>query len=134
MNKRIVLIAMLFSFFACQDDKLEQKEEEKIQPSWMAETRTNFHPGMVRIKLKPDTEMQVQMSSANGVAQIGISRIDQLAAKLGATKIERLFPPAGKFEARHREAGLHLWYNVYFDEDMPLTRAAGDLTDRKSVV
>lgn len=128
MNKRIVLIAMLFSFFACQDDKLEQKEEEKIQPSWMAETRTNFHPGMVRIKLKPDTEMQVQMSSANGVAQIGISRIDQLAAKLGATKIERLFPPAGKFEARHREAGLHLWYNVYFDEDMPLTRAAGDLT------
>ena len=128
MNQKVVFIVMLFSLFACQDDKLEQKEEEKVQPVWMAETRTNFHPGVIRIKLTPDSETQVQVSSANGVAQIGISRIDQLAAKLGATKIERVFPPAGKFEGRHREAGLHLWYNVYFDEDMPLTRAAGDLT------
>lgn len=128
MKKRVVFIAMLFSFFACQDDKLEQKEEEKIQPAWMAETRTNFHQGVIRIKLKPDTEAQVQMTSVNGVAQMGITPIDRLAAKLGATKIERVFPPAGKFEARHREAGLHLWYNVYFDENMPLTRAAEDLT------
>lgn len=128
MNKKFVLIAMLLSFFACQDDKLEQKEEEKTQPTWMAETRTNFHPGIIRIKLKSDAGMQVQTTSVNGVAQMGISRIDQLAAKLGATKIERVFPPAGKFEERHRAAGLHLWYNVYFDENMPLTRAAGDLT------
>ncbi len=128
MNKKVILIVMLFSFLACQDDKLEQKEEEKTQPAWMAETRTNFHEGVIRIKLKPDTDAKVQMTSANGVAQMGISRIDQLAEKLGATKIERVFPPAGKFEARHREAGLHLWYNVYFDKDMPLTRAADDLT------
>lgn len=133
MNKKIALIVMMFSFFACQDDRLEQKEEENIQPVWMTETRTNFHPGMIRIKLKSDTEARVQMTSANGGAKTGISRIDQLTEKLGVTRIERVFPPAGKFEARHREAELHLWYNVYFDKDIPLTRAAGDLTSLSEI-
>lgn len=128
ISKKVAFVVVLFSFFACQDDKLEQKEEEKTQPVWMAETRTNFHPGMIRIRLTPETEASVQVNSAGGVAKTGVSRIDELAEKLGATKIERVFPPAGKFEARQREAGLHLWYNVYFDEEMPLTRAAADLT------
>lgn len=128
MNQKIVLIAMLLFLFSCQEDKLGQKEEEKKQPDWTEESSTNFFQGSIRIKLKSEVASEVQLTSANGIARMGISRIDQLAAKIGATKIERLFPPAGKFEARSRKAGLHLWYNVYFDENIPVTRAAGDLT------
>lgn len=126
MKQRIVLIAMLLFFFACQEDKIGQKEE-KTQPDWTEESSANFFQGSIRIKLNSQSASAVQLTSANGIAQMGISGIDDLAAKLGATKIERVFPPAGKFEARSRKHGLHLWYNVYFDENIPLTRAAFDL-------
>lgn len=36
--------------------------------------------------------------------------------------MKRLFPFAGKFEERTRKAGLHLWYEVEFDEQTPVTR------------
>ncbi len=133
MKQKVVFIVLLFSFWACQDDRLEQREEEETQPVWMAETRTNFHQGAIRIKLKPETASKVQLTSTQGVAQMGISAIDRFATKIGATRIERVFPPAGKFEARHREAGLHLWYNVYFDKNLPLTCAAGDLASLKEI-
>lgn len=35
----------------------------------------------------------------------------------GVVRMERLYPDAGEWEERHRKAGLHLWYKVYFDKD-----------------
>lgn len=132
MNQRIILIAMLLFLFSCQEDKLGQKEE-KTQPDWTEESATNFVPGAIRIKLKPQYFSEVKLASSQGIAQTGISALDQLAVKLGASKIERLFRPSGKFEVRAQKAGLHLWYNVYFDEEVPLTRAASDLSELSEI-
>ena len=44
-------------------------------------------------------------------------------SELGAYTMTRTFPPAGKWEARHREAGLHLWYDISFDASVPMTKA-----------
>lgn len=52
---------------------------------------------------------------------------------LGNCRLVRTFPDGGPFEARHREAGLHLWYDVFFDENLPLTRAAVDLGSLEGV-
>jgi len=43
---------------------------------------------------------------------------------IGATSVTRLFPECGRFEARTRAAGLHLWYCVSFDEKINLLTAA----------
>ena len=88
-----------------------------------------FEPDMIRVKLsgpladslKTDDEGRVTLSSS------GVKSIDELASSIGATGMRRTFPPAGKFEARTREAGLHLWYNVYFDPSTALTRAGEGL-------
>ena len=88
-----------------------------------------FEPDMIRVKLsgpladslKTDEEGRVPLSSS------GVKSIDGLASSIGATGMRRTFPPAGKFEARTREAGLHLWYNVYFDPSTALTRAGEGL-------
>ena len=88
-----------------------------------------FEPDMIRVKLsgpladslKTDDEGRVTLSSS------GVKSIDGLASSIGATGMRRTFPPAGKFEARTREAGLHLWYNVYFDPSTALTRAGEGL-------
>jgi len=42
----------------------------------------------------------------------------------GIVKMRRLFPYAGKFEARTRREGLHRWYEVYYDSSVSITKAA----------
>lgn len=51
----------------------------------------------------------------------------ELLEELGISSIERLFPEAGEFEARHRAAGLHRWYRVSYDRDVPRTKAGNGL-------
>ena len=46
---------------------------------------------------------------------------------LGVRRIERVFPDAGEFEARHRAAGLHRWYRVSYDPTVSRTKAGDDL-------
>ena len=46
--------------------------------------------------------------------------------------MERVFPDAGEFEARHRAAGLHRWYRVNYDEGISATKAQADLAAAKS--
>lgn len=127
MKCRLILILFLLAFFSCQDDKLTNEGKE-TDPEVIANDSKNYYKGYVRIKLKEQAGASVQLSSVNGQARMGISKIDEIAAQVGATKIERVFPYAGKFEARSRKAGLHLWYDVYFDENIPVTRAISDFS------
>ena len=50
------------------------------------------------------------------------------ASPLGVLSVERIFPDAGEFEARHRAAGLHRWYRIRYDEDLPATKAQEGLS------
>lgn len=45
----------------------------------------------------------------------------------GVVSMRRLFPDAGKFEARTREEGLHKWYVLTYDEGQPMTKASDGL-------
>ena len=42
----------------------------------------------------------------------------------GIVRMRRLFPEAGRFEARTRKEGLHRWYEVYYDTSVSITKAA----------
>ena len=52
---------------------------------------------------------------------------------LGAYTMTRTFPEAGRFEERHRRAGLHLWYDIHFDPALPLSKAGRTLVDSDQV-
>lgn len=62
-------------------------------------------------------ELEAQSSSDGKVRTKAVKSI------MGSqfTYMERLFPPAGKFEARTRAEGMHLWYIVKYN---PQTRAS----------
>lgn len=49
--------------------------------------------------------------------------------ELGAAHVRRIFPDAGIYEARSREAGLHRYYSLTFPEEFPLTRAVDALEE-----
>ncbi len=56
----------------------------------------------------------VSLNSA-GYSQIGIRTFDQLNAQYNATQMKRVFPYAGKYEAKHIKYGLDLWYEITID-------------------
>ncbi|MBO4465621.1 MAG: S8 family serine peptidase [Bacteroidales bacterium] len=82
-----------------------------------AETASNVVPGYLYVKFntEPDAALLNELESS------------------GVYTLSRMYPPAGKFEKRHREAGLHLWYVAKFDPERPVTKAADDFSVLSSV-
>ena len=54
--------------------------------------------------------------------------IGRSASALKITRMERTFPHAGKYEERTRREGLHLWYDVWYSEDVSVARATGEVS------
>ena len=60
--------------------------------------------------------------------------LEALMLDLGIDAMERVFPDAGEFEARHRREGLHRFYYVNFAKDQPVTKAVSALQEMSGVV
>lgn len=103
MKLRIVPFVFLLLALSCsREAETTQKEQPAAieQPSLASGTT----PGVIRVKFKHEPEEGTTFT-------------------LGSYTLTRTFPPAGKWEKRHRAAGLHLWYDVIFDETVPVTKA-----------
>lgn len=75
--------------------------------------------GEVIIKFAPEMEdiLEATMTRSEGEAtRSGIPSTDEVLDILNAYSFERVFPVDMRHEERTREAGLHLWYIVRFDE------------------
>lgn len=84
--------------------------------------KPKYVEGKVRVKLQP--EMAERMSKAllpTGASRMkaayvktGMSLMDRVGQQVKAVKMTRVFPYAGKDEARHKQAGLDLWYDITY--------------------
>lgn len=72
--------------------------------------RLKFNP-TVEKTLKAYDNAQVKVS-ADGYVKTGLTSVDKVIAKYSGAELKRVFRPAGKFEARHEQFGLHLWYEL----------------------
>ena len=66
--------------------------------------------------------------SEEAAASCDRSGPSEVLTALGIHSMERLFPDAGEFEARHRAAGLHRWFKVSYDDNAPRTKAGSELS------
>lgn len=99
---------------SAQLSPLSEKEESSFNVS------TGSAPGIIRIKFKKEP--------------FGTKGETLDLSALGSYTMTRTFPPAGKWEERHRKAGLHLWYDISFNQDLPLTKATATLDGFKDLV
>ncbi|HAP61694.1 MAG TPA: hypothetical protein DCR93_20065, partial [Cytophagales bacterium] len=98
------------------------------QKGYQLRNDVNYQEGVIRIKFQEhqaaalDALMKGQrtVQSRAGVLETGFAAVDAVNATIGATEMKRVFRPAGKFEARHRQWGLHLWYEVTYTSDQQL--------------
>ena len=118
MNIKNLLLALpltVFMLAACSEKEISVNEEPDAKGR--KEVPANAVPGHIRIKLDRQTAYSkgVDLSS------------------LGSYTMVRTFPDGGRFEKRHHEAGLDLWYDVFFDKDIPLTRASGSIKGMEGI-
>ncbi|HEY0741636.1 MAG TPA: S8 family serine peptidase, partial [Chryseosolibacter sp.] len=79
-------------------------------------------PGIVRVKLKEAYARNV-VSTRLAYGQFGLKNIDDAAKQVGVKAVKRIFRESGKFEKAHRAFGLHLWYEIAFDEKVAVSEA-----------
>lgn len=89
--------------------------------------------GWVRVKLTDDSNPLPVGTFTRGNVASGDAELDAVAEMLGATEVKRVFNDGGRFAERRRKWGLHLWYDVKFDESLPVSRAAAEFGALKNV-
>lgn len=102
---------------------LEQAREEPQE----AAVTPGVEPGVALVCFDDEMTAQVEESLSAGLLQTKSASFDALASELGIKGMRRLFPFAGEYEPRTRASGLHRWYVVDFDTEVPVTKAQSDL-------
>lgn len=92
-------------------------------------------PGEIIVEFTEEFTMQVEKEFAEGnFLQTKAGGAGEIFSALGVTSVRKLYDDGGKWEARHRAAGLHRWYRISYDESLPATRAGEGLSSIPGVV
>lgn len=68
-----------------------------------------------------DGQQPLKASRATRYVEVpGLAKINSLNQTFEVSEMKRVFRPAGKFEARHRAFGLHLWYEISYDGEVDI--------------
>lgn len=126
----IYTFALFLSVVSCQDDGLVSNTAV-IPQAPETEIPTNATDDELLIKFTPEMSdiLDRTLTRAGGVStRSGIPSTDEVLDILGTHHFERVFPVDPRTEERTREAGMHLWYLVRFDEGTDLKEAARQLS------
>lgn len=93
-----------------------------ISHETIAQNVAEVHEGKLRIKIVETTASFLQATrmsqTSDGYLKTGNAALDGVLQQSKATSMKRVFRHAGKFEAKHRAHGLHLWYEVSIGTDV----------------
>ena len=131
--KRLLFLSLLLLVIAsCGKDSVTVPAPAPDPQEGQATQDRFLIPGTVLVQLSD--EMIDLVESAGSPVHTKSAGFNRLSEVLDITSIERVFPDAGRFEARHREAGLHRWYRIRYDGEAPATKAASGLEDLEGVL
>lgn len=133
MRTRTFIYSVLcaFALSSCNDNEIVNDIPEVQEPSLSltvdaidGELLIKFSPEMTSIL---DSYFVTRAAGAGKATRSGIPSTDEVLDILGAYSFERVFPVDPRTEERTREAGLHLWYKVCFDDNVDLDAAVKEL-------
>lgn len=130
MKKIILLFLSTLWLSACSNDTsmdIPSIDEVQSNAPTFSFSENDVVKGHMRIKLKEEPPGQIAVRNVGGRVSTGIRALDGSATLLGVTRMERTFPYAGRYEERTRREGLHLWYDVWYSDEMATTRAISEV-------
>lgn len=131
MRKNIQLFSLFFLliFLSCKSEiDFSEPNISDIQSRTSTEIIDPNAPpvieGQLVIKLTKNTISEKVLFDEGIIPMNSVPQPMYVALNsIKASKMERLFPSAGKFEGRSRRAGMHLWMVVTFDENTDVSQA-----------
>lgn len=135
MTKRIIAIIAAAGLLAWGCNTVEEDSlvpEENVSGEVVDSA---IIPGEIIVELSDELVEQLEADFARGLfLQTKSSAVNSVFQSIGATSVERLYEDGGEWEPRHREAGLHKWYRIKFDPELPQTKAQSSLDDIPGIV
>lgn len=104
-----------------------EKERELAPSEYVFGSELSEDQLLSMMNIKVSDELAAEFEKAtqkNG--DVNLRSFNSLTQQ-GVVKMRRLFPDAGKFEARTRAEGLHKWYELTYDEGHSMTKASDGL-------
>lgn len=120
---RIILsVACASMLWACSVD--ERIEPQTDVPSDQAASDEGTVPGIMTIKVSEDLAGRLlEYADSEGVLnEDGVSLLQ--ISGVNVTGVKTAFHIGGKFENRQRAAGLHRWFKVSYDDNVPASKAS----------
>ena len=131
---KLLLMPLLAGIvFSCVREPEAPLSDGQIPQETYAPDDEGVLKGWVRIKLRDDAQALRVGTFTRGAMESGDPELDRIAASLGATEVRRVFHEGGRFAERRRKFGLHLWYDVKFEDTLPVTRAQAELGSLSAV-
>ncbi len=128
--KTILFFILTFIFFTVTGQQLP-KINKNGQYNNVLHIR--FKPSLTK---KIDRELQgkdLKNAKKNEYLQINLKDVDHCNKMFQTYTMKRLFRPAGKFEAKHRKHGLHLWYEIRFDTKQEIDKVIAAYQNATSI-
>ena len=84
-----------------------------------------YAPGKILVKVTPEfaDALESHTDYAGRVEVSSVNKLRKADIRLNIKRMKRVFAPAGEFEQRSRREGLHLWYQIDFDQTYPTSFA-----------
>lgn len=124
-DMKYLLLALLFLGACTEKMEPEQVPEPSTSSVVQGEVIVQFSDEMLNI-IEKDLDAGHIVTKSSGLNAIG--------SGMGIISMKRIFPDAGEYEARSREAGMHRWYKVKYDTNIPVTRAMTDLSELEGII
>lgn len=124
-NSLLVIVMILCASCQKEAQNVVKKEGQKE-----VQLESSFVPGTILVQFDEPTINSLEKQSITKGALLtktGVLSVDNALSSLSAYSLERVFPDAGEWEERHREAGLHTFYYVKYDESKSVQTKAGKL-------
>lgn len=131
LSMKKIFISSLILALSLVGCRQEQTNLSTDNSSLSAEAQSDkgIKAGIIRVKLTSDLGDALSIESTSTGLRSGNINMDTYLQQIGARSMTRVFPHAGKYEARTRKKGLHLWYDIEFDERISTMRAAKSLEE-----
>ncbi|GHU94653.1 hypothetical protein FACS1894156_3110 [Bacteroidia bacterium] len=114
-------MSVLLLLVACNNEILPHQDLPAEAAAQAAEPQ--YEKGYVRIFVSENLSETLEAATHKGLRLTQALAADDVVAEVKIRSIQRTFPVAGRFEARSRKAGLHLWYDVEFDAQISIADA-----------
>ena len=120
MRKGLILLIATAFVLSCTSVEQDENIVERNVPE---SAQSRFVPGSAEVRFTPEMTAMVEEALESGSLVTKSASVNEVFASLGVSSLERIFPYAGEYEERTRREGLHRWYRVKFDDDIPFTKS-----------